>query len=149
MILYSWLIGLCLNEKQHGIQSGHCAGDLFLKHRENKTELDRQYWDWAENHKTVCLLNGINYRGLLNMVEMFDTPENPYPWGTFNEDFDSLGGLMTCVSICLPERIYARARMLYPLPATLIDDVVAELSREGYTQWEIALMLKLPTFRLV
>jgi len=145
MRLYSWVMGLYLNDKQHGIQTTHAMCELTLKYKCDVTIKDKLFWEWISKHKTICLLDAKNYRGLLNLVDMFDTVENPYPWGTFNEDYDSLGGLMTCVSIVLPERIYGRTK---ELPDCSANGVRVLLREEGYTEWEIELMLKLPTYRL-
>jgi len=103
-----------LSSIQQGIQAAHCAVDMFIKYKPRKhcSELG-QVEDWAENHKTMVLLNGGNQRDLIELVDFFScVPENSFAWGFFREDCQSLNEAFTCVGIILPERIYESASLL-------------------------------------
>ena len=103
-----------LSSIQQGIQAAHVTHELFLKYDNiaagsfATTEL----YDWAKLHKTMILLNGGYSENLRELIAMFDTRENPYPWAHFNEGEDSLDGALTCVGIILPEKIYVTADAL-------------------------------------
>ena len=48
------------------------------------------------------------------LLDFMDDPDNdnPYPYTSFYEDEDSLGGVMTGIGIVLPERIYDAAEQV-------------------------------------
>jgi len=93
-----------LSPIQQGIQAAHVTHELFLKYG-----IDSQLFDWAHDHKTMILLNGGYSVNLRDLMTLFDTHKNPYPWAHFNEGDDSLDGALTSVGIILPERIYVTA----------------------------------------
>ena len=68
--------------------------------------------DWAENHKTMVFLNGGNQASLQELRDYFTSPDNPYAWGHFSEDEQSLNNCLTCVGIVLPEKIYLSAQLI-------------------------------------
>ena len=95
-----------LSDIQKGIQSGHATVELFAKYKENE-----MLYDWAENHKTHIALNGGNSVDLEELKTFLLGSNIKYPWAVFNED-ESLGNLLTSISIILPEKIYECARLL-------------------------------------
>ena len=106
-----------LSSLQQGLQAAHAAVDLAMKCSQNRGSDDyhwRQYVDWAENHKTMVLLNGGNSADLQDLFDFLDTHENMYPYVKFHEDEVSLNGALTYVGMILPAKIYdtaARMRM--------------------------------------
>jgi hypothetical protein len=94
------------------------------------------------------------------LLKFFDDPRNPYPYVTFNEDGQSLDGIMTCVGIVLPEKIYegaaversnGRLSMFRPLGddwVLSITDVVGTWIDHQYNTWERDLVLKLNEYSL-
>jgi len=95
-----------LSQIQIGIQSGHATVELFTKYKQNE-----MLYDWAENYKTHIVLNAGNSIDLENVRMFFMSSDNTYPWAFFNED-ESLGNLLTSVSIILPEKIYETATFI-------------------------------------
>jgi len=100
-----------------GIQSQHTTAEMFVKYQwldsecqtdESDTEI---LYDWAQNHKTTIVLNGGMSGDLQALVELFESTQNPYPWGFFKETEYALNGALTNVGIILPERIYTYARL--------------------------------------
>lgn len=92
-----------------GIQSGHCWIEMATKYRKEcfKGDFERSmFWDWAQNHKTVNIRNGGDQNRLFEIVELFKDPLNNYPWVKWEED-SSCNNCLTCVSIVVPEKVYA------------------------------------------
>jgi len=121
-----------LSPIQRGIQSAHVTHDLFVKYNEYiDFEMKEQLFDWAENHKTMIVLNGGYSSTLTALNDMFDDSRNPYPFTHFNESEEALCGALTCVGIVLPEKIYETAALIRKDP-TVYDKIVTngELWRE-------------------
>lgn len=113
-----------LSSIQQGIQTAHILGELHNMATANcitvasdtkigsvtqEVLYDKaalMIKDWSEQHKTIIVCNGGNAAMIRELITFFDTPENPFPWATFNEDNDSLDGALTGVGIILPEEIY-------------------------------------------
>ena len=109
MRLYTFVNGLYMRPIQFGIQSAHTIADMFVKYTvpdDGPFKPLAQLYDWAENHKTMVILSAVNHAGLVDAYDFVDTPDNPYPYGKFHEDNQSLGGIITCVGIVVPEKIY-------------------------------------------
>lgn len=106
-----------LSSIQQGIQAGHVIGDMFAKYMPTQ-DLDSSHADtvkletlrtWADDHKTMILLNagyGANIRSL-NL--RFRLKANPYPFAMFCEEEAALDGAATSIGIILPEHIYTGA----------------------------------------
>lgn len=107
MRLYSF-VNSYLSPLQQGLQTAHLVGEFSHK---ISTDQALTYVTWAEDYKTIIILNGGNCASLNELITQFQTPENQYPWGYFFEDRESLNGALTCVGIILPERIYEGARI--------------------------------------
>jgi hypothetical protein len=103
-----------LSSIQQGIQAAHVTAELFMK--AHSEEGNMYLLDWANNHKTMILLNAGYSEELRRLIEFFDTKQNPYPWASFNEGQDALDGALTCVGIVLPEKIYKLSSYLRQAP---------------------------------
>ncbi|RLC47057.1 MAG: hypothetical protein DRH57_04815 [Candidatus Cloacimonadota bacterium] len=105
---------------QQGIQASHCQMELFNKyipHPYNGNEVDdcdqiNQLWDWSNNHKTMICLNGGMNSDLIATKAFFEDESNPYPWSTFYESEEAMGGMLSNVCIVLPEKIYEMSALL-------------------------------------
>lgn len=99
---------------QQSIQGAHAAVELFNKyipHPYNDNMVDdipqiNQLWDWSNNHKTMICLNGGMNSDLISTKEFFEDENNPYPWSTFYESEEAMGGILSNVCIVLPEKVY-------------------------------------------
>jgi hypothetical protein len=96
---------------QQGIQSAHVVSDLFTEYTA-KTKAGKILIDWAENHKTMIVLNGGMYSDLINDSEaLYDCGVHElFPMTHFIEEPDAVGGssgVMTAWGIVLPESIYS------------------------------------------
>jgi hypothetical protein len=113
-----------LSSIQQGIQAFHCLGEMVSNRGAEIGMVD----EWLHNHKTLVCLNGGNNKSLTEFYDMI--VDNPlYPVAKFHEDDQSMGGMLTCVGIIVPERIYA---------ANLEDPAFTDLF-----DWEIELATKL------
>lgn len=104
-----------LSSLQQGLQAGHAAVDLHVKYNILEqghfdiTPCQNMYNDWAQNHKTMVLLNGGNSADLQELFDFLYCEENPYPFVKFHEDEVSLNGALTYVGMILPPMIYDTA----------------------------------------
>lgn len=103
-----------LSSIQQGIQAAHVTAELFMKPHSEDGNI--YLLDWANNHKTMILLNAGYSEEIRRLIEFFDTADNPYPWASFNEGDDALDGALTCVGIVLPEKIYKLSAYLRQAP---------------------------------
>lgn len=84
----------------------------------------------------MVLLNGGDLNELRELSDFFTTGANMFPWATFYESEDSLGGCMTSIAVILPARIFLTAeaaRKKIPLEPEEIP----------FTEWEIELIDRL------
>jgi hypothetical protein len=103
-----------LSSLQQGLQSAHCIADMFVKYKKKKAQKEIVY-DWAENHKTMVLLNGGNSLMLAQTHQFFEELKNEgmdLPFQLFHEDEQSLNGALTYVGIVVPSEIYELAASL-------------------------------------
>ena len=113
-----------LSSIQQGIQAFHCLGEMIRDRGAEVAMVD----EWLHNHKTLICLNGGNNKSLTEFYDMI--VDNPlYPVAKFHEDEQSMGGMLTCVGIIVPERIYE---------ANLEDPAFTDLF-----DWELELATKL------
>lgn len=95
-----------LSSIQQGIQAAHAMGEMFVKYDIKGVEQQCLH-EWAEDHKTMVLLNGGNSHSLRELWLLLSDPRNTeFPVAKFNEDNVSLDGALTCVAIVLPDRLY-------------------------------------------
>lgn len=119
-----------LSSIQQGIQAAHVVAEMFTKYnKQNHAAAEMpdysspicQQWNilnhWAEEHKTMVLLNAGYGEEIHKLVQFFEIPENPLPWAHFNEGKDALDGAITCVGIILPEEFYEAAKEIRSLTA--------------------------------
>lgn len=114
-----------------GIQSAHSQHEMAIKYLastpyrnlaadESLTEygarLDMfhdakaEYIDWANNHKTLILLNGGMMSHLLEFKAFLEAHQHSYAWASFCEEEAAINGAMTNIGIVLPEHMYAYNR---------------------------------------
>jgi hypothetical protein len=115
-----------LSSIQQGIQAFHALGDMVSHYGAEEAMVD----DWLRNHKTLVCLNGGNNARLNAFYDFVNDDQNPYPFSAFSEDEDSLGGMLTCVGIIVPDKIYKIS----------MDDAN---TWDGLTPWEIDLAFRL------
>jgi len=97
-----------LSSIQQGIQAGHCIAELFTKYQ-NVTQQNKMLFDWAEEHKTMILLNAGHGDALFDISDFLNHIDNPFPHARFNESESALGGVQTVAGIILPDKIYDTA----------------------------------------
>lgn len=91
-----------LSSIQQGIQAAHCVGEMALRIVGNK-----YVSEWLTNHKTLICVNGGNNAALHEFLALANNEKNPgYPVAHFHEDQDSMAGMLTCVGIIVPAKIY-------------------------------------------
>ncbi len=92
---------------QKGLQTAHTVSNLFVKYERvlfaGKSEY-RMLKQWAENYKTIIILNGGNSAELLQIYNelMLLNSSLVFPFTKFEEDIESLNGALTCVSLVIP-----------------------------------------------
>jgi hypothetical protein len=89
-----------LSSIQQGIQAFHCLGEMTLEYTGNAV-----FEDWISIHKTLICLNGGNNESLNALYDLLK--ESNYPVAKFHEDEASMDGMLTCVGIIVPEKIYS------------------------------------------
>ena len=105
---HHWYLG----GAQIGIQSAHAQSRLFAKYRQESDQKTMLY-DWVDNHETMIVLNGGGSSNMHNTWNnVIDNKDNPYPYAKFNESPEAVEGLLTNISIILPEEIYNSAAIL-------------------------------------
>ena len=96
-----------LSSIQQGIQAGHVISEMFCEYdNPSHNEASNTLRTWADDHKTMILLNGGYLETMEDLWRFFENYKNPYPIAKFHEGLDSLGGVLTSVGIVLPEKIY-------------------------------------------
>ena len=100
-----------LSSLQQGLQSAHVTHELFIKYN-HRTGDGIDLWEWAENHKTMILLNGGMASDLIVIEKVLALPANPYPWAAFREEEAALNNSITSVGVVLPSKIYDGAAYL-------------------------------------
>lgn len=100
-----------------GIQSGHAQHELAIKYLTNDSPTEPHlvaaedgYREWAENHKTMVLLNGGMAKDLLEFECFLQSKDHGYAWAAFREEEAAINGAITNVAIVLPKKMYTNAR---------------------------------------
>lgn len=96
-----------LSSIQQGIQTGHAAVQLLRNYQclsGERTPNVKLVESWADYHKTFVTLNGGNNTMIKASTDII--ADSGYPFVTFFEDEQSLGGIQTCVGVVLPETIF-------------------------------------------
>ena len=68
-----------------GVQSQHTTAEMFIKYcvtanEDTLVKEENLLIDWATNHKTTIVLNGGMSGSLQELVTLFESEDNPYPW---------------------------------------------------------------------
>lgn len=102
-----------LSSIQVGIQAFHCLGEMIIKYPYIPCGLTTQaiaremLHEWMQNHKTLICVNGGNNQALNEFYALLTREDaGSYPVARFHEDEISMGGMLTCVGIVLPAKIY-------------------------------------------
>lgn len=166
-----------LSSIQQGIQTAHVTAEMFCKYPNTEWTAsgspNQHLHSWANDHKTMILLNGGYLETMEDLWRFFDKDENPYPYAKFHEGLDSLGGVLTSVGIVLPEKIYLTAAAIrrerprrgeksiadliqengaWVVGTNNVDGFVLKLDEEfrtlEFSKWEFDLMNRLNGFGL-
>lgn len=90
-----------------GIQTAHALHEMFRDH--SLTALQRSVLnDWADNHKTIIVLNGGYHAEIESVAYRLYTLGHRagLPVGYFRESEEALAGAYTAAVIVVPEHIY-------------------------------------------
>lgn len=113
MELRAYFFGnMYLSSIQQGIQAAHVISDMFVKYDEWNTRESDLLWEWAEDHKTMILLNAGYGNEIHDLVEFFGQNENNFPFECFCEAEEALDGAITSVGIILPKYIWEGSKQL-------------------------------------
>lgn len=108
------LTNLYISDIQRGIQTAHAVSEMMAKYREpervgpNYDEARRVYTEWAENDKTIIVLQGGPSGALHEAHEFIKVLSHKLtlPFVKFYEDEYSLNGALTCVGVVVPDYVY-------------------------------------------
>lgn len=121
-----------LSSIQQGIQAAHVVGDIFVKCQGTVQMLNAL--EWAENHKTMILLNAGYADEILSLEQLFSSKDNPYPYAMFREEEASLNNAPTSIGIILPERIYNTAAAIRK-DRTPNREAIRDIVRTNEVRW--------------
>ncbi len=136
-----------LSSLQQGLQAAHSVAELFVKYKTNSIPKSILY-DWANEHKTIVLLNGGNSSDLLNLNDHFEylkTLGMELPFCYFQEDEQSLNNAVTYVGIVVPNKYYEIAS-----ESRRLRETEKNLFLESFNlqPWELALIDVLNSYKL-
>lgn len=156
-----------LSSIQQGIQAAHVTANMFTKYpqpelvRRGGSDNSGNYlWTWANQYKTMILLNAGYGAAIHDLRDFFSEEDNPYPWDVFFEEEAALDGAVTSIGIILPERIYNTAAVIRANPGVSVhmlrhEDYLASSHIEDvrelpndFTHWELDMIEKLPQYGL-
>jgi hypothetical protein len=137
-----------LSSLQQGLQAGHLAVELSLQSRNNPESI---YFEWADKHKVMVLLNGGNSAMLESLYQKFkelNALGMDLPYTKFHEDEQSLGCALTYVGIILKQKYtdiidkYIRSGKKYSVQELLAEEV------EPWSEWEVQLVELVKDYQL-
>lgn len=154
-----------LSPQQKGIQAIHATVELARIATQLRTEGSFMFWEWADKHKTVILLEGGNTKTLTELYQFLgEIGSAGYPFASFNEDEDSLDGAFTSIAAVIPEKIYDAASFIKKGIVgfdgnPLVQKVAVQLDEEQgkildritdatYTEWEVELINRIMGYKL-
>jgi hypothetical protein len=128
----SWLSGV-----QKGLQTGHALVELGLLVRKYESELPQKFFtDWAENHKTLIVLEGGSHKDLWDFHDFLYANRHEFAgnliFAHFEEDEESLNDAYTAVVLVLSDKYETWL-------GEWRDRVTASLIREFMSESEIKL----------
>lgn len=99
-----------LSSIHQGLQATHISGKLLAKYPVGTNERS-VIVEWAhDNDMDIKLLSGgksKDLKGLISLLEMFETQGMSLPYAYFRESEDNLEGVITAVGVLVPQDIYA------------------------------------------
>jgi hypothetical protein len=104
-----------LSSIQQGIQAGHAAVRLVDSYRypqmdfgdeEEYRKMCDMVHEWVTKHETFVCKNGGNSESLAEIQAFLSRPDSTYPWASFYESEEAMQGLLTCLAVILPSKIY-------------------------------------------
>ena len=101
-----------LSSIQQGIQAAHVVADMFIKYDDSQETNFHTLREWADEHKTVVLLNAGFSTEIRDLIAMFESSQNPFPWDYVCEAEEALDGAYTSIGIILPQSIYDSAKLM-------------------------------------
>lgn len=106
--IYTFTIHLYMSAKQVGIQSMHLGVEMGVKYKNTHDHEEKVFDDWATGHKTAIVLGAYNLKGVTDAYNQIKelAPTLMLPFDKFHEDEDSLGGIMTCCGVVVPQSLY-------------------------------------------
>ena len=156
-----------LSSIQQGIQAGHVITEMAVKYQRTPDVLNSQgnmFYDWAENYKTMILLNAGYGENILDLRDFFMVGNKDFPYAIFHESDEALDGAATCFGCILPAKIYKGAeamrkikrlqrdndaRLAWDIQKVLTVDLGVDSPMDiAYTKFEVELMERLGAFRL-
>lgn len=99
-----------LSSIQQGIQAAHAIADMMARYADKDTPERELIMKWAREDKTMICLNAGNHKSLLEIAETFE--KSKYPCALFQESYDDLGSIYTCLAVVLTEPVYTAAAYL-------------------------------------
>ena len=125
--LYSFT-NMYISPIQRGIQTAHIVSELSQTIHNKDV-----YNQWASIDKTIVVLEGGNQKNLQNIYDSIacSSLSEVFPFASFHEDEDSLGGALTAVGIIIPDVVYEYTTMIRNGERSL--DSVAEFDRSIYS----------------
>lgn len=102
-----------LSSLQKGLQTAHVVSEMSVSNFKTEKSLV-VYENWANNDKTIIILNGGNSASLEEIYEICKVfgEKLSLPYVKFHEDKQSLNGALTSVGIVLPKNVYEYAEMV-------------------------------------
>ena len=95
-----------LSSIQNGIQPAHVIHEMFRKYDGvicgDNLEKRLQLYDWADNHKTIIVLNGGMTEHLEKFLQLVENSQ--FTFATFYEP--GIGNALTSIGIIVPEYFY-------------------------------------------
>lgn len=100
-----FLTNMYLSPIQCGIQSAHCIHEMFVTYATCNLAPDARsiLWSWAEEHKTMIVLNGGTSDDLQEVFDFLMRGPGGYPYEKFYEP--GIDGALTCVGVILNEHM--------------------------------------------
>ena len=117
---------------QQGIQAAHAQMAMFVKYDKAEAvklhtvigethitpderlfvDSTKMLYEWGEKHQTMICLNGGYLENMKAIAAHLTHSDNPFPWSTFHESQEAMGGMLTNIAIVLPDYIYNTASWL-------------------------------------
>lgn len=82
-----------LNGIYRTVQTSHAVAELLSEPK----SANAGGLDWANNHKTMILMEGLNSAGLKKLVGILE--KSDFAWADFHEDQETMDGIRTCVVV--------------------------------------------------